>query len=306
MPEKDEPKADLHTHSVFSDGDLTPGELVQRAGEIGLSVISLADHDTIRGVGQALSAGREKGVEVIPCTELSTIFKGMDIHILGYYIDIENRNLKDWLLKFEHARARRAEKMVKNLNRQGLKIDFEDVMKEAGDGVIGRPHMAAALLRRGIVQSFDEAFYLYIGMHCPAYVRKYELKPEDAVDIIHRAGGLAVMAHPLVGRPCREDVLELTGCGLDGLEATHPKLSPADSEWIRRTAKGRGLLITGGSDYHGDSRGPGTLGENYVPVDYVQSLKDALEERRQKASGISKTFSPPPLNPLPPGEGKLD
>ncbi len=281
-----EGKADLHIHSTYSDGELAPAELVHRAKEIGLSVISISDHDTIEGVGEAESVGRESGVEVIPATELSAIFRGMDIHILGYYIDIGNRGLARSLDRFAEARARRAEEMVKNLRVQGVDLDFAEVREEAGLGVIGRPHIAAALHRKGFVRSFDEAFYVYIGMHCPSYVRKYELKPVEAVDLVHGAGGLAVLAHPFAGRLGEDDVIELLDSGVDGIEVFHPKMSRGESDRAIRIAGERGLLVTGGSDYHGDNRGPGSFGESVAPASYVLALKDALRDRKRGATGM--------------------
>jgi predicted metal-dependent phosphoesterase TrpH len=286
MAEDFEARADLHLHSKFSDGEDEPAELVRKASRKGLSVISIADHDTIEGVSEAVRAGEEFQVEVIPAVELSTMFHNLDIHILGYLIDMENQRFNQALDRFARARRVRAEKMVKNLRAQGLSIDFADVEMLAGKGTIGRPHVALALIKRGVVRSFDEAFYNYIGTHCPAYVRKYELKPKEAIDLIHDAGGLAILAHPLVGRQGEAEIMELLDSGLDGMEFRHPRQSPEDSEKIRRIAEARGILITGGSDYHGEKRGPCTLGESTVPVRYVQALREALRDRGRGALRI--------------------
>ncbi len=278
MAESTEARADLHLHSIFSDGQDEPAELVRKASQKGLSVISLTDHDTINGVSEAVKAGEEFKIEVIAGAELSTMFHNLDIHILGYFIDMENPGLNQALARFAEARRSRAEKMVKKLQAQGLSIEFEDVKKLAGKGRIGRPHLARALVQIGAVQSFDEAFHKFIGTHCQAYVHKYDIKPAEAVDLIHDAGGLAILAHPLTGREGETEVLEILESGLDGMEVIHPKLSPKDSERLRRIAEDRGILLTGGSDYHGESHGPGALGECTVPVSYVQALKKALRD----------------------------
>lgn len=275
--------ADLHVHSVYSDGEDEPAEIVRKAGLKGLSIIGVSDHDSISGVREAIIAGEKQGVEVIPATELSAIYNGADTHVLGYFIDTSNPVLLEALDRFANARRDRAEKMVKKLRDRGLKIEFEDVERAAGKGTIGRPHIALAMIKNGSVRSMDEAFYNYIGFHCAAYVRKYEIEPAEAAEIIHEAGGLAVLAHPLAGRAGRPDIIKILDAGLDGIEFRHPRLSSEDSEYLKSLAEERSLLLTGGSDYHGEGRGPGGLGECAVPAERVVAMKEALRGYSREA-----------------------
>ena len=191
---------DLHLHSTQSDGSSSPTQVVQRAAELGLSAISLTDHDSVAGVQEAQNIGRDIGVEVIPGTELSVQEAGMDIHILGYFIDPENPELLAYLQKFQDARRDRAEKIVARLNRLGVRITMAQVLYKAGDGAIGRPHVADVLVEEGFVFSHDHAFQKYLGYGKPAYQSKFVLTLREAVEVIHAAGGLASLAHPLLYR----------------------------------------------------------------------------------------------------------
>ncbi len=263
---------DLHVHSIFSDGLLKPDELVRRAHQAGVKAISLTDHDCVTGVQQAEAEARSLGMGFIPGMELSTTFKGTDVHVLGYNMDVTDKSLLGFLERFEAARFSRAEKMVLRLRDQGLKIIFDDVKDVAGPGPIGRPHVAEALLNNGQDNNFDEAFMFYIGRHCPAYVKKYELSPREAIEIIRAAGGLSVLAHPLVGQTGEGGVAEIVEFGLDGLEAIHPLLTQRSRDWLEELAVEKGLIITGGSDYHGDGRSRVDLGIIEVPFEFANRL----------------------------------
>ena len=208
---------DLHMHSTRSDGSFSPTQMVQRAAELDLSTISLTDHDSVAGVEEAQNTGDEVGVEVIAGTELSAQENGMDVHILGYFVDPTNSDLLSCLQKFQNARLERAEKMVAKLKRMGVRIQMAQVLAKAGNGVIGRPHVADVLVEEGFVFSNDQAFHKYLGYGKSAYQPKFALTPDEAVEVIHAAGGLASLAHPVLYK--RDAMIpELIGQGLDGLE----------------------------------------------------------------------------------------
>ena len=268
---------DLHLHSTQSDGSFSPTQVVQRAAELGLSAISLTDHDSVAGVREAQNVGRDIGVEVIPGIELSTQEAGMDIHILGYFIDHENSDLLDYVQKFQDARRNRAEKIVARLNRLGVPITMAQVLYKAGDGAIGRPHVADVLVEEGFVFSHDHAFQKYLGYGKPAYQPKFVLTLREAVEIIHAAGGLASLAHPVL---YRRDALipDLIKQGLDGIEVIHVRHDRADILRYSDMAQHYGLLKTGGSDCHGDSRGQAVIGTVQVPSAFLDAMKEKLAQ----------------------------
>ena len=268
---------DLHLHSTQSDGSCSPTQVVQRAAELGLSAISLTDHDSVAGVQEAQNIGRDIGVEVIPGIELSAQEAGIDIHILGYFIDLANSDLLAYLQKFQDARRNRAEKIVARLNRLGVQITMAQVLYKAGDATIGRPHVADVLVEEGFVFSHDHAFQKYLGYGKPAYQPKFVLTPREAVEIIHAAEGLASLAHPVL---YRRDALipELIKQGLDGIEVMHIKHDRADIRRYSDMAKHYGLLTTGGSDCHGDGRGQAVMGTVQVPSAFLDAMKEKLTQ----------------------------
>lgn len=266
---------DLHLHSTQSDGSFSPTQVVQRAAKLGLSAISLTDHDSVAGVQEAHNIGRDIGVEVISGTELSAHEAGMDIHILGYFINPANSDLLVYLQKFQDARRNRAEKIVARLNRLGVRITMAHVLHKAGDAAIGRPHVADVLVEEGFVFSHDHAFQKYLGYGKPAYQPKFVLTPREAVEIIHAAGGLASLAHPVL---YRRDALipDLIKQGLDGIEVMHIKHDRSDVRRYSDMAKHYGLLTTGGSDCHGDGRGQAVIGTVPVPSTFLDAMKESV------------------------------
>jgi predicted metal-dependent phosphoesterase TrpH len=271
--------ADLHTHSHYSDGVLAPAALVQAAGQAGLKALALTDHDTVQGLAEFVTEGMRQGVIAIPGVELSTLVQDLEVHILGYGCNPENPELLAALARFAAARRTRIEKMVANLRELGLKIALQQVLAVAGKGPLGRPHLAEALVRAGLVKDFDEAFAVWIGRRSRAYVEKYRLLPEEAVALIHGAGGLAVIAHPLIGRMSFDGIVKLLEIGIDGLEIKHPKLLPERGEQLRRLAEERGLLLSGGSDFHGGLRSEAPIGQSVVPFAYAEAILKALADR---------------------------
>ena len=269
---------DLHLHSTCSDGTFSPAEVAWRAIEADLAVISLTDHDSMEGVKAAQEEGEKLGLEVIPGTELSTQVDGKDIHILGYFIEGDHPGLVDCLKTCRGERKNRAERIVKKLNSLGMRIPFEQVLAKAGNGAIGRPHVADVLVEEGFVFSANEAFQKFLGYSKPAYEPKYTLSPAEAIQVIHAAGGLACLAHP--GLYGRDDLIPgLVEDGLDGIEVRHTRHGQAEIKRYTEVAEQFGLLPSGGSDCHGDGRGSSVIGTVDVPRRYIDDLGALAQEK---------------------------
>lgn len=267
-----EKDCDLHAHTTHSDGILSPRELVRLAKRKRLRAIGLTDHDTVAGIPESLKAGEELEIEVIPGIELSSEDRGKDVHILGYFIDIDNQELLDWLRAFREERLRRARKIVEKLKEFGVNLRVEEVLKLAGPGAVGRPHIAEVMVKEGFVIDIKEAFDRFIGMNGPAYVPKYKISPGRAIELIKSSGGVPVVAHPVtIGNP--DYVVHLAKIGLQGVEVWHPEHSPEMVEIFEKIADDLSLLKTGGSDYHGGNRGRADLGSIKVPYKTVEDLR---------------------------------
>ncbi len=271
---------DMHTHTTASDGRLSPRALVQRAHEVGLRAVGIADHDTFGGIEEALQAGQDLGVEVIPAIELSCEADGHDLHLLGYYMDHTHPDLLARLAYFRDIRERRAYLMVEKLRDLGYPIAWERVQEIAGDAdAIGRPHIAQALLEAGYVQSWEEAFDRLIGDGGPAYVPKAKMTPREAIELVLEYGGVPVIAHPGLNTT-PEYVEQMIAWGLRGIEVYHPRHSPEEVARYRDLAQRHGLVITGGSDFHGiaeeigDRDEHGNIGDVRVPYAFVEALKE--------------------------------
>ncbi|HBT47337.1 MAG TPA: phosphatase [Peptococcaceae bacterium] len=265
---------DLHTHTTASDGKLTPRELVRLAGEKGLSTIAVTDHDTVDGLEEALGAASLYGVEVIPGIELSTEWEGRDVHLLGYYIDFEGDRLRSFLLKRQEARYTRCLKIVSRLQELGYPLTWDDVSAVVRGRAVGRLHIAQALVARGFVPSIEFAFSRLLERGRPAYVPRHKLTPAEGVEIIRSCQGVAVLAHPgLIG----EDTIirELAGRGLQGLEAYYPRHSRDETAGYLAMAEELGLLVTGGSDFHGsDVPEHAELGAVTVGEEVIEKLRE--------------------------------
>ena len=265
-------RVDLHAHTTFSDGLLSPEALVARAAEKRLAALAVTDHDTVDAVARARTAAGAS-LELIPGVEMSTAFDGADLHILGYYVNPDDGQLRERLQRFQREREQRALAIVERLRDLGAPVDPETVLELAGPGVVGRPHVAAALVSAGLVTDIDEAFERYLGAQAPAYVPRPAFSPSEAIALIHAADGVSVLAHP--GSQMPDSVIErLHASGLRGIEVWHPQHGAATLRRYRALAQRLGLLETGGSDFHGEHRSV-DLGELPVPVTVLDPLKRA-------------------------------
>lgn len=251
---------DLHVHSTVSDGLLSPAEIIDTAAQIELKGLSLTDHDTLGGIkaAQDYLVERDLPLIFIPGIELNTDFSESELHILGYFIHCEDKELNKRLCQIWSARYERAMKMVERLRSMGLNISFEQVQRIARGDLIGRPHVARALVDKGYVFSIKEAFQKFIGRGKPAYVPRYKFTPEEAISLIKGAGGISVLAHP--GLIIEQDAIpQIIEMGIEGIEVYYPEHSEEQLDAYTAIARRNGLLITGGSDFHGtgsaESRG---------------------------------------------------
>jgi 3',5'-nucleoside bisphosphate phosphatase len=247
---------DLHLHTTASDGVRSPSEIVNYAKAKGLQAIAVTDHDTIEGLEEAVTEGQRIGFEVIPGIEISAEHSPGSMHLLGYFLDIHHPLLNERLAYLQKARAERNPKIVENLNRLGVKISYDEVVKASGGGQVGRPHFAQVLLEKGYVRTFQEAFERFLKKGASAYVDKVRFRPAEAIHFIREAGGVAVVAHPntlgVNGSKAFEALLlQLIREGLEGIEVHYPEHSPSETAQYKFLAEKHGLVITGGTDYHG-------------------------------------------------------
>ena len=275
--------ADLHLHTQFSDGTFTPEELVLNAQQQGLACIALTDHDTVEGCARAGAAAAAVKMEFIPGTELTAEHEDTEVHVLGYFLDIENKVLLDRLAKFQADRQNRIHAMVAALNKLGVPLKAEAVFALANCKSPGRPHVARALVKEKLIGSLDEAFDRFLKKGKPAWVPKTKMSALEGIELIHQAGGLAVMAHPGLNRT--DDIIPgLVEAGLDGIECFHTKHSTAMSGHYLEIADANHLLVTGGSDCHGFSKARPLIGTVKLPYDQVEKLKAKIAARKKAAN----------------------
>ncbi len=249
---------DLHTHTHCSDGVLSPADVVRKAAECGLAAVAITDHDTTAGISEALIAGQRYGIEVIAGVEISARHPSGALHLLGYFIDIDNTNLQNHLQGYLDARNRRNPLILDRLEKLGCPLDMDEITALAEGKVINRPHIAQALLNRGYVQSRQEAFDRFLANDGLAYVAKEVFDIEEVIDFLHGAGGLAVLAHPNQLnsghiKSIEQEIRKYAGLGIDGVEAYHVTCARNRAEHYAELANELGLIVTGGSDFHGDS-----------------------------------------------------
>lgn len=272
---------DLHVHSTESDGTLTPEDLVAEAKKAGLAAFALTDHDTCQGVCKAMPLAASAGIELIPGIELSTDYHGKEVHIVGLYIDIENEQLLKKTAEYRKCRSERNALMVEALRKEGLSITMEELVAENLDCVITRANIARFLYEHGQIKSVREAFDRYIGDHCKCYVGRLKVASTDAVRLIKEAGGTAILAHPLLyglsNTNLQKMIDELKPVGLDGLEAIYSTYTTGEEQQMKRLARENGLLISGGSDFHGSNKPDIALGRGrghlYIPYSVLETIK---------------------------------
>ncbi|MEW5796488.1 MAG: PHP domain-containing protein [Candidatus Zixiibacteriota bacterium] len=270
---------DLHLHTSRSDGVLSPRELLEEVRARKLVAFAVVDHDTIDGYRELADLIVPGDPELVSGLELSVATGNGDMHLLAYLFDSDHQELAETLETFREARNLRGRQMVERLNQQGLRLPFETVLEAAGGSAIGRPHIAEALVKNGLASSIEETFRKYIGNNCPAYIPKSMIRPPEAIALIHRAGGVAVLAHPYINDMHRH-VPSLVRLGLDGLEIHHYSHDKQQVQELKRLAQKHGLLLSGGSDFHGRQEHEGDIGADSVPVEYLEKLKSrALEIR---------------------------
>lgn len=282
---------DLHTHSTASDGSYRPAEVVRLAKEAGLKAIALTDHDTTDGLAEALAAGDELGVEVIPGVEISTRHAGDTMHILGYFLDFHSGKLEERLAVLQQARKDRNPKIVAKLNALGIPITMQQVVGVSGGGQVGRPHIARALMEGGYVANLQQAFDIYLKNGGKAYVQKFRFPLREALDMIRQAQGVPVLAHPFTlalgsAGAIRELLQDLKANGLAGIEVFYADHSPEQEALYLRLARDLGLLVTGGSDFHGANKPEVTLGNIRSRKRLTYDLVVALKAWREKEYGV--------------------
>lgn len=276
---------DLHLHTTFSDGTYSPEILAGEAHRHALAAVALTDHDTVEGCARMQAACDALGIEFIPATELTAEIEGIELHLLGYFVDPAHAGLLEQMGRFQRSRQERIREIVQRLRRLNLPIEEEDVFQLANCNSPGRPHIARALIQRKVCANLDEAFERFLKKNRPGWVPKRKIGAVQAIEMIHEAGGLAVLAHPGLAR-AEEAIMPLIHAGIDGLECFHTKHSSSASEYYLSLAEENALLITGGSDCHGMNKGKPLIGSIKLPYDYVRRLKEALPEGHRARSSL--------------------
>lgn len=272
------PFVDLQTHTTASDGALSPTVVLEAAKAIELAAIAITDHDTVDGLPEAIGAGQRLGVRVVPGVELSTHFEGDEMHMLGLHMS-DLSVLTTALSSFKLGRVDRSEQMVATLNRAGIPVTMEAVLRQAAGGAVGRPHIARAMVEGGWVSEFREAFDKWIGAGKPAYVAKEQFAIADAIALVHKAGGIAVWAHPGEYATLNRTT-KLAKLGLDAVEVLHPSHPPYVQNKVLNVVNELTLLPSGGSDWHGTTDGYRRLGGQQVPMQWLER-QDALVASRR-------------------------
>ncbi len=287
---------DLQMHSIYSDGSMTPTELVHEAKSLGLTAIALTDHDTIDGLSEFVNAASQMNMVAVPGVEISTdssLPNHGHLHLLGLFIDPSNPILKNKLNFLRYQRNKRAKQILDKLNILGIKLGIKDLQREAGDSCIGRPHIAKILVKQNIVSSLQEAFDIYLAKGKPAYVEKIKFDEQNAIGLIKEAGGLAILAHPHLMNYATVDetkykIMQLKEFGLDGFEVYYPTMPQSFSLELIHFAEENGFAISGGSDYHGKNKegifmGIGK-GDLKIPDHIYFRLKEKWENEKKSKS----------------------
>jgi predicted metal-dependent phosphoesterase TrpH len=267
--------ADLHIHTFYSDSTSSPQEVIQQAHQAGLHCIAITDHDTVDGIVPTMEAARELGLEVIAGVELSSEINGKDIHILGYCFDYQNENLLSRLNEMQNTRLERMKQMISKLHAVGIKnIELEEVTSRVQSKSVGRPHLAAVLVAKGKVSTMQAAFDKYLTEGAVAYVPKFKMSPVEAIELINSAGGVAVLAHPVL-TAVDELIPQFVRAGLKGIEVFYPMHTENVIHFYQGIVQKHHLVATGGSDAHGSAKRHTYVGRVKIPYEYVEQLKKA-------------------------------
>lgn len=274
-------RIDLHSHTTASDGSLIPEELVRLAKQQGVATLAVTDHDTVAGLSRAVAEGRQAGVDIIPGIEISCLYGETELHILGYFINPDDPLLKPALTRYLASREERNPRIVQRLQELGCDLTYAEVKEAAGAATVGRPHIAQALVRRGYVNSVSEAFDRYLADDAPAYIPRLLPSPAEAIGLIRQIGGIPVLAHPAytsrLKEPFEQVCETLKGLGLLGIEAIYSSHSRQQTDRYRSISNNQGLLVTGGSDFHGEAKPNLLVGTGYgnliVPPDLLEPMR---------------------------------
>ncbi|HEX8818437.1 MAG TPA: PHP domain-containing protein [Archangium sp.] len=265
---------DLHSHTTASDGQHSPAELLSLAASAGVTALAVTDHDTVAGLGEAAEAAKAHGVELVPGIELSAFVLKREVHILGHFVRPDYPELASYDARLRVEREQRMEQMVEQMRKLGFPVRMEDVRAIAGNAQLGRPHLARFLVERGWCLDVKEAFDRFLGAGKPAWVERFKLDGEDAIALIHRAGGAATLAHPGSSKVERHEIRMLVQAGLDGMESLHSDHNPSVMEKYQKFAKEFELVPTGGSDFHGEQVTPGKRpGDSTTPPENFARLR---------------------------------
>ena len=285
---------DLHTHTTHSDGSASPMELVSLAARYGARAIAITDHDTVSALSEGRQAADKAGIEFINGIEISAEFSPGTMHILGYFINEEGLEMQSTLSELKQARERRNPQIAGNLRRLGFDVSYDEVAELAGNEVVGRPHFARVLVRKGYASSIQDAFDRFLAKGAPAYEEKLRLSAAQAISLIHGAGGVAVLAHPYQLKmgsmeETEELVSGLSEIGLDGIEAVYSRHTPEQRRLYSEMAERIGLVTTGGSDFHGTYKPDIAIvsgtGDLSVPYSLLEDLRKRALERRDAVAG---------------------
>ena len=276
---------DLHTHTTFSDGTYSPEEIIKLCHKSNLKAIAITDHDTIDGIKYARDMAKELNIELIEGIEFSADYKGIEIHVLGYFLDIENKELLSLLEDLKISRDKRNKELIKKLNDIGLDISFDYVKSLSNGGLITKAHFGKAIVKKGYAKTMKDAFSLYLGKGKPAYVSRVLISYKDAIKYILNAGGIPVLAHPMIYKLSDKDleiaIKDLKDSGLKGIECYYPSNSLSQTNFLLSLAKKYDLKVTAGSDFHGENRPDVALGNIFLgkQIDY-EILEDLKSIRR--------------------------
>ncbi len=271
--------ADLHIHTYYSDSTSSPEEVVAQAVQKGLSAIAITDHDVLDGINPTIAAAESHGLEVVPGVELSSMFEGKDVHILGYFVDQNKGPLAEKCQVFLDGRMARMKQMISNLKTVGIdNIEIEEVCALTKSRAVGRPHLAAVMLQKGWITNMRGAFDKYLSEGMPGWAPKFEQTPFEAIDLIHQSGGLAVMAHPMLTQK-DELISRMAKAGLDGLEVYYPNCLPTVTTFYEKLGRKHKLFLTGGSDAHGAAKTYTWVGKATIFYETVEEMKQTVENR---------------------------